>query len=33
MVKPITQPMPLPIARVVQENVVPQSGSTRFIAL
>jgi hypothetical protein len=32
-VQPITKPRLGPIERVTHENVVPQSGSTRFIAL
>ena len=32
-VQPITQPMLGPIARVTQENEVPQSGSTSFMYL
>ena len=29
--QPPTQPMPGPIARVIHENDVPQSGSARFM--
>ena len=29
--QPPTQPSPGPIARVIQENDVPQSGSARFM--
>ena len=32
-VQPPTQPQPAPIARLIHENVVPQSGSASFMCL